>query len=167
VAVLAVSAAAVGIHLLPLLLGLYVLAVGSEVLLGWLTKRWLVEELESLRRAADMEPPPSSPPLVALASLMWQTVVDTVWAVGDRLVVAPILRRREQRGDFSYQGRHHADRWARHEIDGTVAQRRPSAAAQQKLVAQIVRADTGEQPVIDDTDIHLWLESAKQHQAVT
>lgn len=167
IAFITVAAWATDYKLLPMMLGFYVLTVGSEAVLAYLVKRWLVEELESLRRAVDQPPPPQSPPLLVLASLLWQTVLDTVWAVADRLVVDPLYRRREQRGEYSHQGRHHTDRWARHELHGTVAQRRPSAASQQRLVAAIVKADTDELPVIDDTTIEAWLRTARVHEGVT
>ena len=167
VAAILVAAWATNVALLPLLFGLFVLTVLMEMLLAHLHGRWLVDELHSLARAADQPPPPSTPQLRVLGSLLWQTVADLIWAMADRLIVGPMLAARERRGDYNYQGRHHADRWARHEIDGTVAQRRPSAAAQQQLVERIVQADTGELPVIDDTDIHSWLDSHKLHQGAT
>lgn len=166
IAVVIAAAAALGWHLLPLLLALYVLTSGSEAFLSYLTTRWLVDELESRARSADEPDPARVPPLRTLGSMVWQTVSGAVWNAVDLVVIGPRYRYLERHDRFGHQGRHHADRWSRHEIDGTVAQRRPSAAAQQLMVERIVKADTGEQPVIDDTDIRTWLESARIHQGV-
>lgn len=167
-AIVVVAALAHTIALLPLLLGLFAFTVGTEMLVAHLTKRWLVDELESLRRANDADAEQTvAPPVSLLGSLLWQAVADKVWAVADWLVVGPVIRGREQRGFYDHQGRHHADRWARHEIAGTVAQRRHSAAAQQRLVADIIKADTGENPVIDDTAIQVWLQQTVEYQGTT
>lgn len=171
---LVLAVAVFGIHTLPLLLGLYLFVLFTELTISHTNRRWLVDEFESLKRALPGWTPDESirtlPLTKALLVRLWPTVSDFLWACADYVLTQPIQRWWESRGQFSHQGRHHAQRFARGDIAGTFAQREPGAALRQRWAEtfnKVQSTDTGDQPVIADEDIHTWLHMPVSVDSVT
>lgn len=166
-AVLTGIAFATRIELLPILAAVYVFASGSQ----WLSA---TRRTAALRREnADLLSTNTRPGLKLeesnhrrLRRSHWWLLVEWVATLWAQKVLEPLWARVDARDERASRGRHARHRWVTHQIHGTVAQRRPSAAAGQRAVHDGWQSTTAEQPVITDEQVHTWLAEGAQPHAV-
>lgn len=174
---LVVLAWATRIELLPVLAAVYVLASGSQWLSGWRKLAALRRENADLRWAVQPPDSPEPPGPTGARSKMdlenpnhrrsqWWLPVELAVMLWRRLLLNPLWRWVDAGDPRASRGRHATHRWVGGQIHGTVAQRRPSAAAGQQAVAAGWRDTTADQPRITDLAIHQWMAEAAVRDAI-
>lgn len=156
-AILAGFALLTRIELLPILAAVYVLASGSQWLSRWRRVSDLADENAQLRRMLGRTPTKLDVDRSNHRRSSWWLPVEWVATLWTARILDPLWRRIDARDDRPSRGRHAKHRWLTNQIHGSSAQRRPSIAAGQQVVARSWLADSGEQPVVTDEQIHGWL----------
>lgn len=150
-------ALATRIELLPVLAAVYVLTSGSQWLSGYRRLQTLRAENRDLRGSPTPTLNVDEPNHRRLRRSGWWLPAEVASVTWSRLVLNPLWRWVDAGDPRPSRGRHATHRWETGQIVGTVAQRRPSAAAGQRAVHEGWRRGTGEQPAITDRDIHVWM----------